>query len=734
MIKKLELKNFKRHERFETEFHPGSNVIVGANFSGKSSLLDAIAFALYGPAAVRGGMELCRRRGSERTSVGLLLDLDGAEYRIHRSSSTASMVDGDGSLVATGAGNVTGFCTRILGMDKKRFQKLRMVRQKKAEALLEAGTTDLHTMIEEVANVGIVSEALQLLSGLASDANAVLTNIEAEDVSEIEAALHEANDSVKELEDFLITRTDKLADAETKRFQALELMKAAEQYNREVDMARRRLADLGAVARDSQRECDKAYDWLTDHSEQYPQLEQDLKSAVAERDELQLAWKMCKERDEAWDKADRRVQDLTKAKDRAKSRIDQLNYQAADAGILFESKQHEADLCEELERRIELKADYEKKYVLEDRRERELEFWLRDSVCPTCHRAFEGAGYDPEAVASEKELVTERKAGMSDKVRELSKTIDDLQEFKQNANNAMAEINRLSIAYNELKTQVESAEADLGALEPPKEFDDTTVSRLKFLNTTIKSLERQATLRLSKQEMLKVLNDKRDRAESDSAEFQQSNPMAGAVPHSPEAMQEHANHVAVAEATLRQLSENVNDCKVSIAKKIAEKEGLANQLEGALKIKNKVDRFQRQKDETQALSKHLRNGRDTFVADVWQGITGWASQFAQGCTDGAIEGLIRQDGEFVYYEDGTPCPVAGASGAQASIMGLGLQIALCQALPSNFHTLMLDEPTADMTPDVSLSAMTLLKSLGNQIITVSHRELDGSVADNLIQM
>jgi DNA repair protein SbcC/Rad50 len=48
MIKKMELENFKSHKNSTIEFEEGYNVLVGKIGSGKSSIIEAIAFALFG--------------------------------------------------------------------------------------------------------------------------------------------------------------------------------------------------------------------------------------------------------------------------------------------------------------------------------------------------------------------------------------------------------------------------------------------------------------------------------------------------------------------------------------------------------------------------------------------------------------------------------------------------------------------------------------------------------------
>ena len=48
MIKKVELENWKSHHETSLEFEEGVNALIGTMGSGKSSVLEAIVFGLFG--------------------------------------------------------------------------------------------------------------------------------------------------------------------------------------------------------------------------------------------------------------------------------------------------------------------------------------------------------------------------------------------------------------------------------------------------------------------------------------------------------------------------------------------------------------------------------------------------------------------------------------------------------------------------------------------------------------
>src|SRR5438876_659356 len=62
---RLRLVNFRQHADTELEFGPGITGIIGPNGSGKTSILEAIAWALYGVQAVRGDKDAIRLRGAQ---------------------------------------------------------------------------------------------------------------------------------------------------------------------------------------------------------------------------------------------------------------------------------------------------------------------------------------------------------------------------------------------------------------------------------------------------------------------------------------------------------------------------------------------------------------------------------------------------------------------------------------------------------------------------------------------
>jgi len=83
IIKKIKLKNIRSYEEEEVEFPTGSVVLAGDIGSGKTTILLAIEFALFGLQPGQRGSSLLRH-GKEEGSVLLEIEIDGKKIEIER--------------------------------------------------------------------------------------------------------------------------------------------------------------------------------------------------------------------------------------------------------------------------------------------------------------------------------------------------------------------------------------------------------------------------------------------------------------------------------------------------------------------------------------------------------------------------------------------------------------------------------------------------------------------------
>lgn len=139
-LHRLRLVNFRQHADTEIVFGDGITGIIGPNGSGKTSLLEAIAWAIYGNPAARGDKESIRNlRAKARAPVRVELEfgLGSHAFRVERGLNNAELYQ-DGVVVANSLKEVTGRLQRVLGMTHDEFFNTYFTGQKELAVLADA--------------------------------------------------------------------------------------------------------------------------------------------------------------------------------------------------------------------------------------------------------------------------------------------------------------------------------------------------------------------------------------------------------------------------------------------------------------------------------------------------------------------------------------------------------------------------------------------------------------------
>lgn len=144
-LNSLSMNNFKKYRgSVRVEFQDGLTGIVGGNGSGKSTIVEAIAWALYGSRASTVRRDFIKNsRASERDDLEVKLSLysDGKEVTIFRAMRGKNMTPEarlsiDGVLVANGTREVDGRLGEILRISFSDFMKTFYARQKDLDNLI----------------------------------------------------------------------------------------------------------------------------------------------------------------------------------------------------------------------------------------------------------------------------------------------------------------------------------------------------------------------------------------------------------------------------------------------------------------------------------------------------------------------------------------------------------------------------------------------------------------------
>jgi len=80
MITSVKLHNFLSHKDTELSFDNGVTVFIGENGAGKSSIIEAITFALFGKTR-RGAIEDVIRDGETQAVTQIYFEVNGKKYQ-----------------------------------------------------------------------------------------------------------------------------------------------------------------------------------------------------------------------------------------------------------------------------------------------------------------------------------------------------------------------------------------------------------------------------------------------------------------------------------------------------------------------------------------------------------------------------------------------------------------------------------------------------------------------------
>ena len=107
MITSVELSNFLSHKNSEIKFDHGVTVILGHNGAGKSTIMDAIIFSMFGSNR-RDSVEKLQKEGETQTYAKTSFEINGEIFHTIRkiqngSTKSHQLTDESGSLITKSA-------------------------------------------------------------------------------------------------------------------------------------------------------------------------------------------------------------------------------------------------------------------------------------------------------------------------------------------------------------------------------------------------------------------------------------------------------------------------------------------------------------------------------------------------------------------------------------------------------------------------------------------------------
>lgn len=161
MFKSITLKAFRKHEDLHVNFESGLIAIRGRNEAGKSSLQEAIAYALFGSKGLRQSFDEVVTWGRAESELEVSLELVN-DLSVTRSKKGAEVRRG-AAVLCTGQKECTRYFEQMLGTTADMGANLMLAGQNQLRGALEGGSAAAAELIETLADFNLIDRVVALI-------------------------------------------------------------------------------------------------------------------------------------------------------------------------------------------------------------------------------------------------------------------------------------------------------------------------------------------------------------------------------------------------------------------------------------------------------------------------------------------------------------------------------------------------------------------------------------------
>jgi exonuclease SbcC len=535
---RLKLSNFKCYRDADLRLDRGVTVIHGVNGSGKSSLLEACFFALYGAKALDDRtLQDVVTIGADDAEIELWFTHGGRSYHLERRvrvtndrAQTATCVLETPDETIDGARPVRSFVADLLRMDADAFVNCAYVRQGEVNELIHATPAERQDIIDDLLQLG----ALETYRDRAGDARLAVDDVlgsEQAKLEQIEQKIDERTDQqlYQQLNDLETDKAEVEADIEridAQQETAEETLQEAQQLLDEHEQRREQRAELAETIAD---------------------LEAKIEATETEREELKSQLSTQRERRE--DLVDRRRElcsevGLDEATSDAVAEAlatldaedEQLRNDLEDHRLAVQRHEDEAETARTRAEELETKAGETREEIealeaeieaateaLTETREQRAEL---DEQLSEQRAVFEDAPVEPGDAQTHRERLADEREELTEELTDLRTERETLRDRIERADELLDEGNCPRCgqpvdgsphveAVEADRAQYEELESRLETLEAEREAIDDRIERADELVDAERELERLRERKQTAAQLLdereQAIEDKRDR-------------------------------------------------------------------------------------------------------------------------------------------------------------------------------------------------------------------------------
>lgn len=782
----IRLRDFLSHRDTELAFSDGLTAIVGENGSGKTSLLDAITFALFMDHS-RGHLRNLINRRSSRATVALKFSSGGREYEvettIERKGESAEvratlrdLTSGRTLLVDAGRRTLVPEVERLTGMTAETFLNAVYVRQGEIARLLDATPADRKRTITGLLGTEVLERIWESLKVPIKkwEERLVAYEEEAKRVPQLEDELEKVREEAEEVRGRLEALRSELRSLEARRSEAERELEELESKRRtfeslmerrkgleaKIELARQRLKDLDeriSALDDAERR-------LSEHRaghERHVELSEEVKGLEEKRGKLKeglgrltsLEAELERWKSEA-SRAESEVQRSAKALGSILGEdVSAEGFGEKHALLLSRLEEREAELEGEL-RSVDSRAGELKGLV------KTYEGYLEDleragEVCPLCSQPLT-PDHRLRLVEDFREAIAKAKdelKSLKDRRSSLERTLEEVRDRREEAL-------KIGEAFR-------SAQKSLAAARSRSSEIEAELSGFRDIRRELEELQRELAAKRSELEATRRDHDEYLRAEGTLKALGRREELLSRK-HRTEAelkgLQEEKRSVEAQlaelgydESALESARRSVEDLRDKISRAGEEAARLEERLKSLereeARVAGELDRARRSGARAESLRRELealRELRECFGKDG-------AQRAIRSVARRAIEhharrfllafnlayGDVRLDDDYNLYLYGPEGeqPIESLSGGERMAVALSLRLAIAAVLAGDrMECLIMDEPTVHLDSERRRQLVRLLEGFRRergavpQAIVVTHDREVEEVADQLVEV
>lgn len=776
-LRYMKLRNYRKFRDCEMEFPDGVIGVIGPNGVGKSSLIEAIAWALYGNEfqITRTNKEGIRWAGAddgEECSVLLEFDMDGDSYRLFRAMKGKDLrpdaeLEVNGRLAAEGDSGVNRAITKRLGMDYKSFFISVFARQKELNALSSLRPGERKKVVLRMLDVDVIEK---VVNSIRSDAN----RVKREHEKEAKRLSNEDGQKKAEVQKSELKRiNDRLERA---REEMSGVKKRLTNLNNRIDELKRRrdevseLKDRYQKMKGDLRELDskletgrKRAEELTEEIESLEEKEEELGDLESKKEEFERVSSSLKEKDEIRDLYERRkdlqsrLDSLSKEEASRRKRVTDLEEKIEDTGDVEKSvstvEKTLAEIEEELSKkrsRIDLLTSEIERKRKEKKEKQEKMVEIQDlgpeSSCPTCERPLrDHHGFLLQKLEDE---IAELDEGIEESISSMEKTEGEvstlrkrrevLEKRKRKLNGEQRQLSRLqgtleqvSERLREIVEEKEDVEGELDEIGEvdfsPEEYeslverrDELEDARERYREISVQ-LKRLPVLREKRENVRKEIVSLEERSDELRENIEELDYEEGDLKAVQEELEEEMKE-------RNQVNEHFRDVKEEISLKQKDRERTLEKLDELRKVKEEVEKLSEEVEELSTLGEVMKDFWKNVMSRIIPTLSDISSSLFTEMTDSKYEGMeLDEDYNIHIYDRGETYPLDRFSGGEVDLANLCLRLAISRVIAdrsgSSVDLLILDEIFGSQDQTRKRNVMNSLNHLSNQfsqIILITH--------------